>query len=290
MSQAQPFSAFETTPLCSDDDAVSRTRDTAVEARSSRVLQEARYSGFYTGRGSLRRWFRFDVRYRCRRLHEVFAALDLDTRGARVLDYGFGGGDLLATFESDCELDGVEISASAVDAARADPRFSRFRSAHFTCVPGDRPEDLPAGPFDVVLSSHTLEHVPDDRRALVELRKRLAPGGIAAFFVPIEEPDYIGFHVRNYSLQSFAERVEQAGFEPLLVEGSMYVNGHLWKLVTIPSRREWPVVGPIVDAVRLCTLSSIPYPLLRSADAFLYRLGFGARQALVVARAARASK
>jgi len=288
MSLDHPLTGLDAARLYPDDDDVSSTRDTRADTRSTRAVQEARYASFYSGRRRLRRWFRFDVRYRCRRLHEVLRALSVDAHAVRVLDYGFGAGDLLATFGSECEIEGVEISHSAVESAREDARFLRFRRSRFTCVAGDRPEDVPGGPFDLVLSSHTLEHVPDDRRVLSELRKRLAPGGVAAFFVPIEEPDYIGFHVRNYSLQSIAERVEQAGFELLHVEGSLHVNGHVWKLVTIPSRREWPVVGPLVDALRLGALSSIPYPLLRSADALLYRLGFGARQALVVARAGRA--
>lgn len=39
--------------------------------------------------------------------------------------------------------------------------------------------------FDVVLCSHVLEHVPDDRRALAELYRVLALGGLAVIAVPI---------------------------------------------------------------------------------------------------------
>ena len=84
------------------------------------------------------------------------------------------------------------------------------------------------------------EPVVDAEREARALFERLVPGGTLAVFVPIEEPDYIMFHRRNYSLQSIAERVEQAGFVLRRVEGSMYVNGHIWKLLTIPSRRRWP--------------------------------------------------
>jgi SAM-dependent methyltransferase len=47
--------------------------------------------------------------------------------------------------------------------------------------------DLPFGPgsFDVVLCSHVLEHVADDRRAIGELRRVLRPGGFAAVLVPL---------------------------------------------------------------------------------------------------------
>jgi hypothetical protein len=139
---------------------------------------------------------------------------------------------------------------------------------------------------DIILSSHLLEHVPDDALLLSALFDRLAPGGTLAVFVPIEEPDYILFHRRNYSLQSIAERVERAGFRLRRVEGSMYVNGHVWKLLTIPSRRRWPVCGPLVDAARMATLGALPPAALERLDRCLYRMGVGARQALVVAERA----
>ncbi len=50
--------------------------------------------------------------------------------------------------------------------------------------------DLPFadGAFDVVLSSHVLEHIPDDRAAIGELARVLRPGGWAVIMVPFD-PD-----------------------------------------------------------------------------------------------------
>jgi ubiquinone/menaquinone biosynthesis C-methylase UbiE len=39
--------------------------------------------------------------------------------------------------------------------------------------------------YDLVRCSHVLEHVPDDRRALSEIRRILAPNGIAVIQVPL---------------------------------------------------------------------------------------------------------
>ena len=111
-----------------------------------------------------------------------------------------------------------------------------------------------------------------------------------AAFVPVEEPDYILFHRRNYSVQSITERVEQAGLTLLFSEGSMYVNGHIWKWLTIPSRRRWPGIRHVADATRMLTLGSIPYPVLLRLDRLLFLLGAGARQALVIARKPAASE
>lgn len=43
----------------------------------------------------------------------------------------------------------------------------------------------PDGSFDLIYCSHVLEHVPDDRRAMRELSRVLAPDGWATILVPI---------------------------------------------------------------------------------------------------------
>lgn len=48
--------------------------------------------------------------------------------------------------------------------------------------------ELPDNSLDVLLTSHVLEHVPDTRRALDEIHRVLAPGGVAVIQVPLVEP------------------------------------------------------------------------------------------------------
>jgi len=45
--------------------------------------------------------------------------------------------------------------------------------------------ELRDGAFDAVICSHVLEHVPDDARAMAELRRVTAPGGFALVMVPL---------------------------------------------------------------------------------------------------------
>ncbi len=251
--------------------------------------QVRRYRDFYRRFARLRWLFRFDVRHRCRRLREVLASLDFPVDGARVLDVGFGSGHLLRTFPPSAAVHGAEISESAVSAARADRRYRAYRSAAFFLVPEADVEALPPGVFDVVVSSHTLEHVPDDRAVVRAVAERLRPGGVFCVFVPVEEPGYNPDHVREYSVESLASLLAAEGFEVLFTEGSLHVNGHVWKILTIPSRRSWPVLGPLVDAFRCVTLSLLSYRGLLACDAALAAFGIEPRQAFVVARKPSAS-
>jgi SAM-dependent methyltransferase len=43
------------------------------------------------------------------------------------------------------------------------------------------------GSFDLVTSTEVFEHVPDDRRAFVEVHRVLRPGGALVFTVPLME-------------------------------------------------------------------------------------------------------
>ncbi len=88
----------------------------------------------------------------------------------------------------------------------------------------------PSQTFDLVICNHVLEHVPDDGKAMRELRRVLKPGGVAILQVPIsaaahetdEEPQLVdprererrfgqSDHVRIYG-QDYPERLTTAGF------------------------------------------------------------------------------
>jgi SAM-dependent methyltransferase len=70
--------------------------------------------------------------------------------------------------------------------------YSEFREGAVpgSVVDGIRAEDLtclsfPGESFDLILTSETLEHVPDLSRALAEIWRVLVPGGVHIFTVPL---------------------------------------------------------------------------------------------------------
>lgn len=104
---------------------------------------------------------------------------------------------------------------------------------HVTMIGDMTRLEVPNGSFDAVLCVHVLEHVPDDRAAIAEMWRVLAPGGWAVVNVPLDlraptfedasitspedrrrmfgEAD----HVRIYG-RDLCERLQGAGFETAL--------------------------------------------------------------------------
>ncbi len=91
--------------------------------------------------------------------------------------------------------------------------------------------EIESDSYDILICSHVLEHVSDDKRALAELYRVLKPGGWGIIMVPIiltaaqidEDPEVLDVaerwrrfgqddHVRLYNKSGFIDRVESAGF------------------------------------------------------------------------------
>jgi SAM-dependent methyltransferase len=140
--------------------------------------------------------------------------LSIESRTVRVLHFAPEGAirDRLAA------LPGIAHTTSDLEARDVDV------TADITALPF---ED---GSFDLILCSHVLEHVPDDRAAMREMQRVLAPGGVAIVQSPVDHASPLTYedpsvvepaerlahfsqpdHVRVYA-PDLLDRLEAAGF------------------------------------------------------------------------------
>lgn len=149
--------------------------------------------------------------YRGRRrvIRAVIDALGL-APGARILDAGCGSGRTLDELSSYGSVAGIDASEQAVAAARA--------RGHAEVRVG-RLEALPwaAGSFDLVTALDVIEHTPDDRLTLGELRRVTRPGGHALLTVPAYQwlfsaHDVANRHYRRYARTGLLRATGESGW------------------------------------------------------------------------------
>ena len=117
--------------------------------------------------------------------------------GARVLDAGCGSGRTLDELQRYGEVLGIELDPEAAQAARA-------RGSGEVLI--GRLEELPweAATFDLITCLDVIEHTPDDRETLAELRRVCTPGGWLLVTVPAYQwlwslHDEANHHYRRYA-------------------------------------------------------------------------------------------
>ncbi len=136
--------------------------------------------------------------------------LDRLRPGMRLLDVGCGPGTItvdLAERVAPGRVTAVEATAQALDLARAEAT-ARGRDNLDFVVSDVHALDLPDGAFDVVHAHQVLQHVADPVRALREMRRVCAPGGIVA----ARDADYAGFvwHPQPPALDRWLKLYRQA--------------------------------------------------------------------------------
>ena len=126
--------------------------------------------------------------------------------GLRVLDIGCGNGEISQHFSS---RGAVQHGVDIADQRRTPGEFE-FRLTSDATLPY---ED---GWFDVVISHHVIEHVPDQRTHLSEIRRVLKRNGIAYVATPNRTSPIMEGHVGNELVLHYREMIplfKSCGFE-----------------------------------------------------------------------------
>lgn len=129
--------------------------------------------GEYAARGDYHRVLDRRWEYRptyLAKIEHVRRYLDCLPAGTRVLDAGCGEGVLVEEYAGRLAIEGIDASYAS----------AHVRQASLTALP------YPDGAFDRILCLDVLEHLSgdDQRRALAELHRVLAPGGELLVSVP----------------------------------------------------------------------------------------------------------
>jgi len=112
--------------------------------------------------------------------------------------------------------------------------------------------------FDLLMANHVLEHVPDDTKAMSEIRRVLKPGGHAILQVPltyirektIEDKDALSWtdaerettfgqrdHVRIYAFADYKRRLSDAGLTVNAIDWTTCSFRQAEKAVLNPNER-----------------------------------------------------
>lgn len=136
----------------------------------------------------------------------LVATTTLFTPGTRVIEVApMRGFESLLKLQRDINYTSFDLARHAME--RGDITAMRYPSAS----------------ADYFICFHVLEHIPDERRALAEIRRVLKPGGVAVLQVPVDwdapttreysapDPRDVG-HVRRHGAD-FPEHIASAGFD-----------------------------------------------------------------------------
>jgi SAM-dependent methyltransferase len=170
-------------------------------------------------------------------------------RGTHFIDVGAGAGrhsfealrrgaNVTAYDLDEVELKGVgQMFDALTEAGEVPPGgIGRIQVGNVLDFP------YPDGYFDCVLASEILEHVPEDERAIAELVRILAPGGILAITVPRWLPERIcwalsdeyhandGGHIRIYRASQLRAKVVRAGLVATYSHHAHALHSPFWWL------------------------------------------------------------
>lgn len=156
-----------------------------------------------------------------------------------VLEIGCGAGGMLKPLARFGSVHGIDVATDYVRVC------SEHGLARMVAGSGDA---LPFrdATFDIVALFDVIEHIPDERGTLAEVRRVLKPGGTVFLSVPayqflFSQNDRVVHHQRRYTAGHLRVRLQEAG---LRVKKISYFNTLLFPLiaaavVTLKLKEKW---------------------------------------------------
>jgi 2-polyprenyl-6-hydroxyphenyl methylase/3-demethylubiquinone-9 3-methyltransferase len=173
----------------------------------------------------------------------------------RVLDVGCGNGAMAAEFlRRGCRVTGVDLSREGVEVARAAYPTARFEVME---AGQDILARLGEDPYDLVISTETIEHLYDPRSYAEGCFAATRPGGHFLISTPYHgyaknlvlsllnqwdahiDPFWRGGHIKLWSYRTLARLLRESGFTDIRFRGAGRVP-YLWKSMVLSAVRPEP--------------------------------------------------
>ena len=147
----------------------------------------------------------------------------IDIQGMKVVEIGSNSGNLLRYFRehSNCNVLGIELSTKCKEYSESVNQVPVFNG------PVEQFRWQHKEPADLMIMVHVLEHIPEPRNFLEQVRSMLKPGGYVYIEIPnaymidfdlvgdFSNPLRIPFHSFIYNLDSVTSLLEKNGFRIL---------------------------------------------------------------------------
>ena len=265
------------------------------------AINRAHFDGYWTPAVRLKSYLQYNAVF-TRQLIEEGLRQTLPNRDhKRVLDVGFGLGEHLFLFPKTATLRGTELSQKAITLVGAEAKRRGYADVELRMPSSADGLDYEGDQFDVVICSHVIEHLQDDRAMLATVYRVLRPGGLAVIQIPLDlfdseihpdaeliNPDFLAGksdHVHRYNVASFDALLQEAGFKIVYqycggkpMDILMAIEVHFRSRL----RRLFPPLDRCVSALLNVPLALLPFGAKRFLDQVLGRFGVRDRYGLWV--------
>lgn len=230
-------------------------------------------------------WFRwrYDTQIKKKTCFALLKKLNIDWSNKKIFELGFGSGDILFSFPRSCEISGVELSASAVEQAKARAKKNGYTRYTFSSLDNGGTLPLSDLSVDLVIASHVLEHVPDEIETLKEIFRVLKVGGAFIVLIPVNERFEDPHHVRKFSFESCKSLCEQKGFSFLFGFQNELMFYMVEKLYWNRTKKAWGIKANVARVLFNILAAPLPFWFCKLLDGVLEKVtGLPPRQAALL--------
>ena len=220
------------------------------------------------------------VHFDVERLPRLLAA-GLPAGPLALADLGCGDGPLFAALVRDRLIASSQpVYAVDLEAERLARVSERFPWIRIIVASADAVPEIPDGSLDAVISTMVMEHVPDERAYLAEIRRILRPTGRAYVTTVFKKTWAWYFRKRNgesvLDTSHLREYTDVAAFRALVQSSGL-------RIVALERNRLWfPLLDPLLFRVggrlrrrrrllRVLRIAKVPIPGYRSLEVVLGR-------------------